>query len=1246
MKIVTLSGENLASLCAPFTIDFAQGILADAGLFAICGNTGAGKSTLLDAICLSLFDAMPRFNNSRRGPNIGHAQSEASERLKSNDVRNIMTRGAGSCVSQVIFELENGLRYQATWRLKRARGSATGRFQAQEMELLDCKTGQVLAVKKTEVLAQIEALIGLNYDQFRRSVLLAQGDFAAFLKAPAKERSDLLERITGTQLYSTISKLAFNTAKESEHKLKELQSKLGEVSLLPESEQQALAQKIGFLNESIEKSGEQQIQLQWLEQTLEQQLSTIKQLDEGKVSLTQVQEKAAEQAHVNELLEQIDLAQDAKVVYAQLQQNKLEHQALVTQSQTTQQALTKQQELVTQTQQQRDKLSDLQNKAQQDYEQKLPQVELAITRQNDLRHLNEKITQQHQQLGLLKEQQHQVVAKVAHNNQKLEEKQHRINHLAQFIAQHQQMAPLINNLVSIEQGIKDFQSLEQQSAQHNEKNKDNELQHKALETQLSNDGQQKQTLALQQHKLQQQLQQYAQVFEQANLEQLEQQQATQEQQLIDWTRLLQLVKQGLEYLAMLEKKEHQKDDIARNLEQLRAQYQQVKQAQHQHQPVLAEAQRSLNQARNVMSLHDHRMQLVDGEACALCGAKEHPYANEQNIGDVLVEQLNDRCIVLTQEGNDLANQLTKLDAIGQEQAALQKNLLEEIAQLNETITTLGCPQISLPYQAELEANIANLTQEAEQLKTHYQATVSQVEQARKVEQELTQVEHDIALVDQAIESAHNRVAAIKSEQILNTQYIQQFEGQMHLAIEKLIHLYPQANWPLLLNEPQQLVLYVEELTADVQRFAENSNEHQELTQQVSQLQQNNVMLNEQEHQITLQVKPLDNQLDADKLTLEQWTIEIEQLTQGIEPNKLKQDLVEQVTQLAQALQNAQQALHSSNNELSVLVSKVQQSEQQIQLVLEQAGLLAKQWLDWQRELDLTEDKLVSLLSHEPSWIVETKKQYASLQQNLHQHQAVIEQLERQIEQVNLKLYQRDDALLELMPDLAPLPSKSTSEQRKMVAQSLTAKQACFNQDLFDLRSQLEQHNKAMIQFGQLQQAIDTQTHETSLWLEMKELIGSADGAKFRTFAQSLTLQQMLVSANYHLSDLAPRYQLQAVPSSELDLQIIDLDMGDEVRSIDSLSGGESFLVSLALALGLGSITSLQTSINTLFIDEGFGTLDPDTLEVALSCLDSLQATGRQIGLISHVQGLVERVGTRIQITAQGSGESRIEVLAR
>ena len=141
-----------------------------------------------------------------------------------------------------------------------------------------------------------------------------------------------------------------------------------------------------------------------------------------------------------------------------------------------------------------------------------------------------------------------------------------------------------------------------------------------------------------------------------------------------------------------------------------------------------------------------------------------------------------------------------------------------------------------------------------------------------------------------------------------------------------------------------------------------------------------------------------------------------------------------------------------------------------------------------------------------------------------------------------------------------------------------------------------------------------------------QVIGSHDGKLFRSFAQSLTLDGLLAVANSHLEELAPRYQLERVPKHDLELQVIDRDLGNEVRSVQSLSGGESFLVSLALALGLSSMSAHDVRVRTLLIDEGFGTLDPATLDSALAVLDALQATGRQVGVISHVPALVERVG--------------------
>uniref|UniRef100_UPI001144AE1C SbcC/MukB-like Walker B domain-containing protein n=1 Tax=Myxococcus sp. AB025B TaxID=2562794 RepID=UPI001144AE1C len=194
-----------------------------------------------------------------------------------------------------------------------------------------------------------------------------------------------------------------------------------------------------------------------------------------------------------------------------------------------------------------------------------------------------------------------------------------------------------------------------------------------------------------------------------------------------------------------------------------------------------------------------------------------------------------------------------------------------------------------------------------------------------------------------------------------------------------------------------------------------------------------------------------------------------------------------------------------------------------------------------------------------------------------------------------------------------------------------------------LRAKLEADDAARARHGSEAQALAELRRAGEVWKVLGDLIGSHDGKRFKVFAQSLTLDALLLHANAHLQELARRYRLMRVPGHDLDLQVVDGDMGDEVRGVASLSGGESFLVSLALALGLASLSSETTQVETLFIDEGFGTLDPETLEVALATLDALQATGRQVGIISHVSGLAERIGVQVRVVKQGGGRSRLVV---
>jgi exonuclease SbcC len=166
------------------------------------------------------------------------------------------------------------------------------------------------------------------------------------------------------------------------------------------------------------------------------------------------------------------------------------------------------------------------------------------------------------------------------------------------------------------------------------------------------------------------------------------------------------------------------------------------------------------------------------------------------------------------------------------------------------------------------------------------------------------------------------------------------------------------------------------------------------------------------------------------------------------------------------------------------------------------------------------------------------------------------------------------------------------------------------------------------------------------WAKLAELIGSADGKKFRNYAQQFTLDVLLGYANTHLAQLARRYRLERVVSTagpSLALMVRDQDMGGEVRSVNSLSGGESFLVSLALALGLASLSSNRVKVESLFIDEGFGSLDSDTLGVAMDALDALQSLGRKVGVISHVQEMTERIATKVLVRPAGGGSSAVTV---
>jgi exonuclease SbcC len=278
--------------------------------------------------------------------------------------------------------------------------------------------------------------------------------------------------------------------------------------------------------------------------------------------------------------------------------------------------------------------------------------------------------------------------------------------------------------------------------------------------------------------------------------------------------------------------------------------------------------------------------------------------------------------------------------------------------------------------------------------------------------------------------------------------------------------------------------------------------------------------------------------------------------------------------------------------------------------------------------------LARLLAHDAEWIRRAEDEIARAKDAITRLLSAIEDRERQLAATagDQPAIDRSTALLQME---AARTERIDAESKLVLAIEAEAR----------AKNQLSIDDAQKKEIAHLRPEIERHKTRAERWAEMSSLIGSADGRKLRTFAQGLTLDVLLAQANLHLEQLRPRYRLERVPGFDMELQVVDGDMGDEVRAVATLSGGETFLVSLALALGLSSLSAKNVSIRSLFIDEGFGSLDKEALESALATLDQLQAEGRTIGLISHMTDVAERIGYQIHVRPTGPGKSEVVVLA-
>ncbi|WP_310597473.1 AAA family ATPase [Aeromonas aquatica] len=1247
MKILSLSGENLASLTGSFAIDFNGGALGAAGLFAITGNTGAGKSTLLDAICLALYDEMPRFIANRKNvAEVGRLDDE--EKLKANDVRGILSRGHASGFAEVQFRGCDGRRYLARWAVRRARNRSEGRFQAQERSLTDVQTGQLFSGSKRELQERIDELVGLSWEQFRRAVILPQGEFAAFLKSSADERSALLERMTGTELYSAISIQTHERARAEQQALTAIAQRLGDVALMDEATREHWVTEQLNLSTSLKHEQQQRQLLQDL-RDLNDRIAALRQAcQEGQGLLTAAEAAHAEAALAREEFARLEQAQVARADHdelarltADLQQQTLligqlgPELAQIEQEQ--QQAVLREQQLLAE-----------KTAAEGEWGALQPEIKRAQELDTRIRERVSQLQEIQQQGKQARELQLKLQREWQQQAERVQGLTERRQQWASWLEERKtlaSLAPQWRPLLAAMQDWVESRALLQRVQQSREQRSQalRELNGRLEQGLQERDYWQHERTRLQHQHDEQQAQEWDGQVARAQ----ERWQSDTEQQA-RMHQLLELAEAGRSH-------SEQQERLWQEIETLEQQLARLAVLHAEREPALArlaiqrdEARRALEQARAVASFEQHRHELQDDEPCPLCGAKEHPYRQSQpQVAGILAQQaerirqlelewerLNHQHIQGESERVELARQLT---ARQQQQPELEARS----ARLAERWGLLGGNELSggelPPHQSpavwgELQSR---LLAQGESLERRLAEGQRQLSQAQAGQQVLAGLREQLAQLNvrqqqfeqQWHESERQKVqweAELKGLAEQESSLCQRL-AQGEARLDQQMGSEPWREWA----EGERWSEWQQTCEACLQGQGEWEQLGADIASQTPILSAQAVRVQSQDelmHKLELDYKAGDQQRQG-------LVASREACLGGRAIATVESEWQQRLQQLNSQLDGAVTALRALRERQTELKTRLTHLEQDRLVSSRRQREVQGRCSAQASTLGIAEYELRRLLAIQPD---EIKARRAALQQlDYAQAEARTRLGERQRAQA------QEEAKLERYREHH---GELTALSAEALSQRLGACEAhCreLEEQLFQCKSMLAQAETAALKAGSLQAELARQQGVVDHWQQLSELIGSASGAKLRTFAQSLTLERLLLEANAQLAELSPRYRLERVPGTDLALQVVDLDMGDEVRSVDSLSGGESFLVSLALALALSSLSSRQTQVESLFIDEGFGTLDPDSLDLALSSLDSLQAAGRQIGVISHVQTLVERIGVQIRVEALGGGESRV-----
>lgn len=1114
MKLQKLIIKNIASI-EEAEIDFEKNPLASTEIFLITGKTGAGKTTILDAICLSLFDEVPRLKNS----NVG-GKDFADEKVAVNDVEQLLRRGT-SCGSVILtFEGNNGMNYESTWSITRNKPDKKTKTSS-GLSLKNLDTNEVLS-QKSSVKNKIKDIIGLDFSQFCRTTMLAQGEFTQFLNSKDNEKAEILEKITGVDIYSKIGVKIFEINKQKETDWHEALNKIKDIHILTEEEIENKKGSIRELNvkcTEIKKSSDIDAQkFTWIN-------------DNGVLS-QEVESLRKEYLNYQTSLESPEFK---------------EREALV---------------------------NDWNNSK----EPRGCLVELNVAKESESKFKEELKNLKGEYIAALGGQKYEE-NEVAENETKL-------SNINDFFAAETVYEAVYENEQTIVSSLSAIEDCRKKIAEYNSLISDAENNLKDnLNPALEESKIVAKNAKIVLDKYRSQITEKEKELSTLNLPEIRRQNESAQ----DLLNKISLAKERIESLRKA------KEQREKNKRALDNKYGEI----NAKEKLLIEKEAPILLAKSAMEsskadfekykdttdklISALRVKLNVGDTCPLCNQKivsELPHEEElaalvqelKNVADKKENVYNG----LLQEKNTLEAEIrAEINVYNRDlQAYNEDNTLAE----TEKNARDSCAACGVCLDTETMPILESLEASTKEQKAGLELNIMEGEakeaELRTIRENYDAQEKTVNTNAETVSECEKAVNDCKSKIDSNRTLVNARKGDIAASENKVSEFIADTMWQT--NWRENPIEFCKVLKHNATQYKSLQSEKQNLETKLT-----------NQKQI---INGVDTVLKSVSATMQEWQNEQE----------LKISKVD----------NLQNVVNNISTRLAEINTNLNNTGVSIMTLTEKLNVFLRD------NEHMSVEKLISLGTHSEEEITKIANDIEAERIICERNKSFYEAAQRKFEDHQSK-----------KPELTDEDTIENITKRIAEYQVQTAE---FNQQIGAINSELKMNESNNEKLADLKKDADEKLQIYNKWNRLNTLFGDSAGKKFRTIAQAYILSCLIHSANEYLKKMTGRYTLKVTPGS-LVIYVEDAYQGYISRPTTTISGGESFIVSLSLALALSEIGK-NLKVKTMFIDEGFGTLSGDNLRSVISMLSSLNSlTGRQVGIISHVDDLCESIPVQIQV---------------